>query len=420
MDAARGHVESGLAATERLMAAQQASISERASLAALPTARLRSDLLRLEGSPARRLDVRRHTIGSSVALPVRRWLGVTTCATRSAEVRELWERLLATEAARADDLLRGEPGSVLELTDVTVSAAGALRLQLDAPGARMTVEPAAARADVVALPRFSYDFPPRKLRNVGHWLLDCVPHAWAMSALAPDAMFLLPQPARDVHWSALALAGITPQRVLPWNGEAIACRRLFVQETDGRIARGRPLPMLLDFRRHVRGGAAPGDAPTRRRIFVSRRDAKRHRQWMSNHDEVEALFRSRGFEILVMRESSMDAQLTAFREAGIVAGISGAGLANVVFSPAGTHVVTLLTDSLMRWYAEERGSRSTWASATVPPEAPMTELSDSPRFYAHLAAACEQYCHTFVGGDELPVETLGRFLDDVLGVVERG
>ena len=168
----------------------------------------------------------------------------------------------------------------------------------------------------------------------------------------------------------------------------------------------------------MHGAAALGNVKSRRRIFVSRRDAKRDRQWMSNHDEVEALFRSRGFEILVMRESSMEAQLTAFREAGIVAGISGAGLANVVFSPAGTHVVTLLTDSLMRWYAEERGSRSTWARE-VPPEAPMTELSDSPRFYAHLAAACGQYCHTFVGGDVLPVERLGRFLDDVLAAVDR-
>jgi capsular polysaccharide biosynthesis protein len=346
---------------------------------------------------------------------VRRWLGVTTCATLSADVRELWERLLATEAARTDDMLRGEPGSVLDLADVVVSKADTLRLQLQTTGHDA---PAVQRADVVALPRFTYELPPRKLRNVGHWLLDCVPHAWALSALAPDARLLLPQPAREVHWSALALAGITPQRVLAWNGEPIACRRLLVQETDGRIARGRPLPMLLDFRRHVSGGAAAGDVKTRRRIFVSRRDAKRHRQWMSNHDEVEALFRGRGFEILVMRESSMDAQLTAFREAGIVAGISGAGLANVVFSPAGTHVVTLLTDSLMRWYAEERGSRSTWAGA-VPPEAPMTELSDSPRFYAHLAAACEQYCHTFVSGDALPLETLGRFLDDVLGVVNR-
>jgi len=417
--AAGGHVESALAATDRLMAAQRASTDELASLAALPVARLRSDLLRLEGSPARRLGVRRHAIGAAVALPVRPWMGVTTCVTASADVRELWEHLLATEAALADPVLRGDPGSVLELTDVVVSNAGTLRLQLQPTGDARS-DTAVRRADVAALPRFAYDFPARKLRNAGHWLLDCVPQAWALAAIAPDAVFLLPQPAREAHWSALALAGITPEHVLPWNGEPIACRRLLAQETDGRIARGRPLPMLLDFRRHVRGGAPPMDVRTRRRIFVSRRDAKRHRQWMSNHDEVEALFRSRGFEILVMRESSMAAQLAAFRDAGIVAGISGAGLANVVFSPPGAHVVTLLTDSLMRWYAEERGSRSAWAGGTVPVDAPLTELSDSPRFYAHLAAACEQHCHTFVGEDALPVRALERFLDDVLGVVERG
>jgi hypothetical protein len=97
-----------------------------------------------------------------------------------------------------------------------------------------------------------------------------------------------------------------------------------------------------------------------------------------------------------------------------VAGVSGAGLAGILFSPPGTRVIVLLTDGLMQWYADERGSRSGWVTGSLPAGVPLNELSDSPRFYPYLAAAFEQPSHTFVGEDVLPVDRLGPFLDDVL------
>jgi capsular polysaccharide biosynthesis protein len=396
---------------EQLADRQRQTLREAAALAALPAARLRSDLLRLEGSPSRRLGVRRHGVGRPVSLPVRPSIGVTACVTASPDVRELWERLLATEHACADDMLRGEAGTVLELTDAVIANGETVRLTLRASGP----EPdAAARLELAAVPRFAYALPPRKQRNVGHWLLDAVPHVFALSRLAPGATFLLPQPTREVHWEALALAGVARDRVRIWAGAPVACRRLFVQETDGRVARGRPLPMLLDLRQHVISTIAPAPDRRGRRIYVSRRDAKPHRQWLSNHDEVEQVFRSRGFEILTLRSEPMAEQVRIFREARIVAGLSGAGLANMVFSDDGTHVVTIITNSLMQWYAEAQGSRSLWADGTLRPGSPINELSDSPRFYAHLAAACRQQCHTFVADDRVPVEPLGRFLDEVV------
>jgi len=400
---------------EQAVSARAVEIRERASLAALPVARLRSSLVTLSGSPSRRLTARRHRFGAHLALPVRPWMGETACTTRTADVRELWDRLLAAEADCVDDRLRAEPGSVLDLAGATISNAGTLHLALGADAAAprngTTID-----ADVVAVPRFTYDFPARKLRNLGHWILDCVPHVLALARLAPDAVFLLPPLPGNVHWSALALAAIERERVIPWDGSPVGCRRLLVQETDGRISRGRPLPQLLDLRRHLDVAARRPDA--RRRIYVSRRDAKPHRQWLANHDDVEQLFRSHGFEILVMRESSMAQQARMFGDARIVAGISGAGLASIAFAPAGAHVITLVTDSLLRWYAEEQGTRSAWASGRLPAGGLINELTDSPRFYAHLAAVCEQYCHTFVGEDILPTEQLGRFLEQVLERIE--
>ena len=35
------------------------------------------------------------------------------------------------------------------------------------------------------------------------------------------------------------------------------------------------------------------------------------------------------------------------------------------------------------------------------------------RFYAHLAALFDQYCHAFVAADTVPLDALSSFLDEV-------
>ena len=117
-----------------------------------------------------------------------------------------------------------------------------------------------------------------------------------------------------------------------------------------------------------------------------------------------------------MADVPFDDQARLFRDARVVAGISGAGLTDLLFSPPGTHAIVLISDSLMRWYADDRGARSCWSDGRRGGE--LAELGDSPRFYAHLAAAFEQYCHTFVGGDDMPLDTLAAFVDETLARVE--
>lgn len=39
---------------------------------------------------------------------------------------------------------------------------------------------------------------------------------------------------------------------------------------------------------------------------------------------------------------------------------------------------------------------------------------DSPRFYARVAAAFDQYCHSFVSPGDVPLDRWSAFLDDVL------
>ncbi len=392
----------------------EADAADRAAIAAVPRARLLSERIRLEGGAARRLAVRRHRIGAAVERPFSRWLGVTRCASEDPVIRGLWDHLLEAEAA-SGDVLRGAPNTVLDVPRATVSTSPEdellVRLHDASPGARAARVDAGAH-DVIAIPRFTYDFPGGKLGNFGHWLVDCLPHVLALSAVCQDARFLLPAPVRGFQRRLLSLAGLTDTQVLAWDGAPLDAERLLILESDGRIGGGRPLSSLLQLRERV---AAPAPAAAgHRRLYVSRRDAPSGRAWVSNEDDVEALFRSRGFDILVMSECPLDEQIRLFREAHIVAGISGAGLSDIVFSNAGIHVVVLLTDSLMRWYAKPGRGRAKWAGAAGTAATKLAAFGDSPRFYTHIAAVCEQVCLSFLGGDRLPVDALGAFLDEVV------
>jgi capsular polysaccharide biosynthesis protein len=271
-------------------------------------------------------------------------------------------------------------------------------------------------AGVVAVPRCTYDVTTRKIANFGHWMLDWAPQIVALWKIAPDATFLMPQPPREFHTATLARMGLDTRRMVSWDGAPVECRRLLAFESDGRTGGGRPLSPLMEVRRLLAPASAPGGRG-HRRIYVSRQDAPKKRKWIMNEPDVEELFRSRGFEIVVMRDCPLDDQVRLFREARVVAGLNGGGLTDIVFSPAGTDVIVLLSDALIRWYAG--GGRSVWAGGARGGGGQLAALGDSPRFWTHVAVAFEQRCHSFVGGDAMPLGELARFLDNVLVEVDR-
>jgi capsular polysaccharide biosynthesis protein len=400
--------------TAMLLATRRDDVLEQARLGALSGARLAADGIHLIGPPSARLRTRRLQSGEAVDLPFSSQMGLSSVASAAPDVRDLWERLLAREKGSADDRLRGAPSTALEIRHATVAlgADHTIDVRLDATEARDRVTDAVT----IAIPKLTYHFSARKLRNFGHWLLDGVPQIVALDALAPDALFLLPDPLKTVYRSTLGLLGITDDRLRPWTGSPMSCSRLLLLEDDARGGGGRPLSALLETRRRFlqRAGA---HGPPSRRIYVSRRDAKRHRRWVDNEPEVEALFASRGFEIVAMNECSWPEQVRLFSTARVVAGASGAGLADIVFTPPGAHVITLVSDELMRWYAAEGQSRALWMNPAATGGGELAQLGDSPRFYGHVAAAFGQFSHYFVGPDLVPLGPLSTFLDDVLARV---
>jgi hypothetical protein len=398
--------------TEQLLAVERARTSELAALAGIPRAKLLSHSILLEGPAVRRMQARRRQVGELIERKFSQSIGVTRCLTDDAHVRQLWERLLAFEAA-GEDVLRGLPSSILDVADATISfvEGGPLRIAVGRASQPMS--------EVVAVPRCTYDYPTRKLHNFGHWLLDCLPQVAVLAKVAPNASFLLPFAKKGFHNATLKLLGLELEQLRPWDGSPISAQRVLALENDGRTGGGRPFSPLAEVRQLL---AARGDEPSsqrHRRIFVSRRDAGASRQWVSNEADVEGLFAARGFEVVVMADCPLDQQVRMFREARVVAGVSGAGLADIVFSAPGTDVIVLMSDSHIRWYAEEEGTRSLWASDGRGKAKQLAALGDSPRFYAHLIAGFGQVCHSFVAGDRMPIDQLSDFIRDVLARVSR-
>jgi hypothetical protein len=404
-------VDIALQESERLLRLERERVTERASLARVPRARLLSESIVLEGRPSERMRTRRLRVGEPVERPFSRWVGITRCVSDAPDVCELWGRLLRFEAECGDDVLRGFPCTVLDVPGATAAVVDG----------RLRVTPrlqSSASAGVVAVPRCTYDVTTRKIANFGHWILDWAPQIVALWKIAPDATFLMPQPAREFHGATLAQMGLDTRRMVPWDGSPIESSRLLAFESDGRTGGGRPLSPLMEVRSLLAPAGASAAARGDRRIYVSRQDAPKKRKWIVNESEVEELFRSRGFEVVVMRDCPLDDQVRLFREARIVAGLNGGGLTDIVFSPSGTDVIVLLSDTLIRWYAG--GGRSVWTGGARGGSGQLAALGDSPRFWTHVAVAFEQRCHSFVGGDAMPLGEVARFLDDVLAQVDRG
>ncbi len=78
------------------------------------------------------------------------------------------------------------------------------------------------------------------------------------------------------------------------------------------------------------------------RIYVSRKNAKNRK--IVNNDEVENIFRSSGFSIVLFEEYSFFEQVYLMMNCTILAGAHGAGFANISFMPVGSKLFELIKE----------------------------------------------------------------------------
>lgn len=187
-------------------------------------------------------------------------------------------------------------------------------------------------------------------RNFGHWLIDSFGRLATLEGhvdLTTCVFQVNRQPnaqMQQVVLDSFELAGVGADQVEFCEILKDAYDELLV---PGTIA-ATPLrkhPLVVRYLERLGEQVPTGPAD---RIYLSRAKASRRR--ILNEDAVVELLADRGFTVVHPEDLSLREQIATMRGASQVVGVMGAGLTNLVFSPAGVSVLALATESMQHDY----------------------------------------------------------------------
>jgi capsular polysaccharide biosynthesis protein len=186
--------------------------------------------------------------------------------------------------------------------------------------------------------------------HFGHAMAEQVSKLWAWERAKGDdpalRMLLLERPGHPVE----------PWELDLWEAAGVARDDIEVAPGPVRVERlvtGSPAygtpeglhPILGDTYARLGLALDRGDDdrswPTR--VFLSRRPTARRR--CHNADEVEALMRGAGFEVVYPEDHPLTVQATMARRAEVIAGFSGSGMFSVALADSPTHVIVIGSES---------------------------------------------------------------------------
>lgn len=189
--------------------------------------------------------------------------------------------------------------------------------------------------------------------NYYHWLFECLPRA--IVAL---------EQAEYADWPLLVDAGLPPQSLEALQqlcGEReilrIAHREMrnvaelvfpgvfsFLHDNYGMQVSAEDLVIAPEAVHLLRERFIPKDrAAGGRKLYIARDRAKYRR--MLNEAQIQDALRAQGFEIVRPEALSFAQQVELFSGASVIVGPTGAGMANMVFAPAGCKVIVLAGDT---------------------------------------------------------------------------
>jgi len=177
--------------------------------------------------------------------------------------------------------------------------------------------------------------------NYGHWLIDGVAQVFLLRQCFDDNAidhYLVPTLLHDFQFDTLKLFGIDRTRIVEVAAlECVECARLLCTTAPrGDSSNICPRWLIEEFRNVV---YPVGSAHKGRRIYISRRDAGgRH---FDNEAELETLLERYGFSIVTLSEHEFREKIILFSDAEFVIGMTGAGMANLIFCSPGTSIMEL-------------------------------------------------------------------------------
>lgn len=191
--------------------------------------------------------------------------------------------------------------------------------------------------------------------NYYHWLLDCLPRLIAYEALLGTsqerpALLVPPDPA---PWQlrSLELMGYPPGSYIQQDSLHILTRRYYLSSWHkGSILATVPSPGILAWlRQRLVDSVDCKCIDSGRYVFV---DRSRSRRPIANSEELSRLFTLRGFVPVRLEELTLDDQIRLFARSRLVAGLHGAGFANLVFSESPWLFEIYASGSMQPYYKE--------------------------------------------------------------------
>lgn len=188
-----------------------------------------------------------------------------------------------------------------------------------------------ARGEVQHVPRATW-ITERAYHNHSHWLTAHLPKILLLKELGMLGEVLMPQRRTRVMDESLAMIGIDPASFRSFDAALpVQVDELTVVTTD------RFDPRHMQAVRAAWAGEASG--PATRRIFISREKSRGRR--ITNEAGLWLVLERHGFEKVFMEDLSFPEQVRMMRETHILLAPHGAGLTNMLFCPAGSHVVEM-------------------------------------------------------------------------------
>jgi capsular polysaccharide biosynthesis protein len=160
--------------------------------------------------------------------------------------------------------------------------------------------------------------------NFHHWMFEALPRLAVLQASGVKYdRLIVPENLTAFQQETLELAGIPGDRLLPFTGEHIEPDELVWSTPPAPFEQ--PTPYVVEWLRSVAGLEDPD--PTMR-FYIPRRGARK----VTNEDQVLAVLRSAGFQVLEPEGLSLREQIARFSSARWVVGPHGAAFSNAIFS----------------------------------------------------------------------------------------
>ena len=177
-------------------------------------------------------------------------------------------------------------------------------------------------------------------KNYYHWITQALPRLLLAQQTNKPFTFLLPEDHQsEFHKASLKLLQVESWEAIERTDQYYAVRNLWYPSHDIQIGDYNDDQILL-LRDKLRK-LAPQSELQKKKLFIKR--ASKVRRHIINEEDVLQTFLSFGFEIVDFEQLSFEEQILLAGKASVLAGVHGAGLANMIFMPTHSVVFELTT-----------------------------------------------------------------------------